>query len=265
MSLINNLKREIKNKKLYFIIISVCVLVYSLSIYFIMSSFEDKSVISIVSTLDGQSGMAGSAAFIYLYTPILFFGINSHIISSEKEGFIIKMKTRKNIFNNHVFFVIALSAIVSLLIVWLGYSIGWVYAGGFENLWPKRDRLYKLPQYKNLDILAILNTIPIYIVFLKTFIIKFLGLSMIGFLIIILKNIINNSGILAIVVLLVPFIDFEFLNSEILMNKFSLNLESWVSTSDFIINSAYLLFLLIALYLVGREMYKDKDFISKGY
>lgn len=265
MSLINCLKREINNKKIYFIVISICVLAYSLAIYFIMSSSKDKAVINLVSTLDGQGGMAGPAAFTYVYTPILFFGINSHIISSEKEGFIIKMKTRKNIFNNHVFFVIALSIIISLLIVCFGYLIGWLYAGGFENLWPKSDRLYESPRYKNLDILEILNTIPIYIVLLKTFIIKFLGLSVLGFLIIILKNIINNNGILAIVILLVPFIDVEFLNSAILMNKFSLTLETWVSPGDFIINITYLLFLLIALYLVGREMYKDKDFIGKGY
>jgi len=265
MSLINNLKREIKNKKIYFILISVFILIYSLSVYFMMNSLEDKSVINIVSTLNGQGGMSGVLAFIYLYTPILFFGINSHIINSEKESFIIKMKNRKNIFNSHVVFVIALSIIISILIICLGYCIGWIYASGFENLWPKDDPLYSLPQYKNLDVLEILNSIPIYMVILKTFIIKFMGFSVLGFLVLILKNVINNSGVLGITVLVIPFIDVEFLNGAIFMNKFSLTIESWINTSDFLINIIYLIFLLIALYLIGREIYKNKDFISKGY
>lgn len=265
MSLFNNLKREIKNKKKYFILTTVFILIYSLAFYFMMYSAEDKAVINIISTLNGQGGMAGSSAFIYLYTPILFFGINSHIINSEKESFIIKMKNRKNIFYSHVIFVIALSIIISILIICLGYCVGWMYASGFENLWPKNDPLYGLPQYENLDVLEILNSIPIYMVILKTFIIKFMGLSILGFFILILRSVINNSGVLGIIVLVIPFIDFEFLNGALFMEKFSLSIESWVNSSYFLINIIYLIFLLIALYLIGRETYKNKDFISKGY
>ena len=183
MSLFNNLKREIKNKKKYFILTTIFILIYSLAFYFMMYSVEDKSVINIISTLNGQGGMAGAVAFIYLYTPILFFGINSHIKSSEKESFLIKMKNRKNIFNSHVFFVIALSIIITTIIICLGYCIGGVYASGFENLWPKNDPLYASPQYGNLNVLEILNSIPIYMVILKTFILKFMGLSIVGFFI----------------------------------------------------------------------------------
>lgn len=265
MSLFNNLKREIKNKKKYFILTTIFILIYSLAFYFMMYSVEDKSVINIISTLNGQGGMAGAVAFIYLYTPILFFGINSHIKSSEKESFIIKMKNRKNIFNSHVFFVIALSIIITTIIICLGYCIGGVYASGFENLWPKNDPLYASPQYGNLNVLEILNSIPIYMVILKTFILKFMGLSIVGFFILILRSVINNSGVLGIAVLIIPFIDVEFLNGALFMEKFSLSIESWVNPSYFLINIIYLIFLHIALYLIGREIYKNKDFISKGY
>lgn len=265
MSLFNNLKREIKNKKIYFLLTIVFIFIYSLAIYALLNSLEDKAVINIVSALNGGSGIAGDFAFIYLYTPILFFGINSHIINNEKESLIIKMKNRQNIFNNHVIFAITLSIIISILIIFLGYSIGGLYAGGFKNLWPKDDSLYELPKYKNLNVLAILNSIPIYVVIFKTFIIKLLGLSVIGLLVIIFKNIITNSGVLCITILLIPFIDVEFLNGALLISKFSLTIESWLNPSNFLINSIYLIFLIIALYLIGKEIYKNKDFISKGY
>lgn len=264
MSLFNNLKKEIKNKKIYFILISVFILIYSLAVYFAMYSSEDKSVINIVSTLSGQGGMAGGLACIYLYIPILFFGINSYMVNSERKSFIIKMKNRKSIFNNHVIFVIALSIIISLLIICLGYSIGGIYAGGFKNLWPKDDVTYTLPQYEALDIPAILNSIPLYIVILKTFIIKFLGFAVVGLLVVILKNAINNSGILGLIIILIPFIDVNFLNGSLFMSKFSLTIESWVNSNDFLINIIYLMFLFMAFYLIGREIYKNKDFISKG-
>ncbi|MGL4731115.1 MAG: hypothetical protein ACRCW0_05990 [Clostridium sp.] len=140
-----------------------------------------------------------------------------------------------------------------------------MYAGGFEHIWPKDDMAYALPQYKNLDILATLNSIPIYIIIFKTFIIKFMGFTVIGFLIIVLKNFISNNGVLGVTILLIPFIDIEFLNSSIFINKFSLTIESWLNPSDFLINIIYLTFLIIALYLIGREIYKNKDFMSKGY
>ncbi|MFX0548272.1 hypothetical protein ACOAKC_02945 [Hathewaya histolytica] len=265
MSLFNNLKRELRNKKIYFILISVFILIYSLAVYSAMYSLKDKAVINIVSTLNGEDGIVGPLPFIYLYTPMLFFGVNSHMVNSEKGNFIIKMKNRKSIFNSHVIFVIALSIILSILVICLGYSIGGIYAGGFKNLWPKDDIRYTLPQYKNLDIRGILNSIPLYVVILKTFIIKFMGFAVVGLLLVILKNIINNSGALGITILLIPFIDDNFFNGALLMNKFSLDIESWINTSDFLINIMYLVFLLMALYLIGGEIYKNKDFISKGY
>lgn len=265
MSLSNNLKRELKNKKIYFILIMIFIFLYSLAVYTMLNLAEDKAVINIVSTLNGIGGMAGDTSIIYLYTPILFFGVNSHIINSEKEHFIINMKNRQNIFNSHIIFVIILSVIISTLVIFLGYSIGGVYAGGFEHIWPKDDMAYALPQYKNLDILATLNSIPIYIIIFKTFIIKFMGFTVIGFLIIVLKNFISNNGVLGVTILLIPFIDIEFLNSSIFINKFSLTIESWLNPSDFLINIIYLTFLIIALYLIGREIYKNKDFMSKGY
>lgn len=265
MSLFNNLKREIKNKKIFFSLTIVFIFLYSLAIYTMLNSLEDKAVINIVSTLNGGSGIAGDSAFIYLYTPILFFGINSHMINSEKESLIIKMKNRQNIFNSHFIFAITLSIIISILIICLGYTIGGIYAGGFKNFWPQNDPSYELPQYKNLDVLAFLNSIPIYMVIFKTFIVKLLGLSVIGLLVVVLKNIINNSGVLGITILLIPFIDVEFLNGALLISKFSLTIESWLNPSNFLINSIYLIFLIIALYLIGREIYKNKDFIGKGY
>lgn len=265
MSLFNTVKREIMNKKIYFILISVFILIYSLAVYFMMNLSQDKSVINMVSTLNGQNGVAGDIAFIYIYTPILFFGINSHIIDSERENLIIKMKNRKSIFNSYVIFVIVFSILLSILITVIGYSIGGIYAGGFKKLWPKHDMIYKFSRYRNLDILSVLNSIPLYIVLLKTFIIKFMGIFVLGILVVILKNLINNSGILGLIIILIPFIDVNFIDSALLVSKFSLTIESWINNSDFILNLIYLIFLSIAFYLIGREIYNNKDFMSKGY
>ncbi|MGL4731113.1 MAG: hypothetical protein ACRCW0_05980 [Clostridium sp.] len=70
MSLSNNLKRELKNKKIYFILIMIFIFLYSLAVYTMLNLAEDKAVINIVSTLNGIGGMAGDTSIIYLYTPI---------------------------------------------------------------------------------------------------------------------------------------------------------------------------------------------------
>ena len=265
MSLFNNLKREIKNKKIYFILISIFILAYSLAIYVKIITMDEKVIMNLVSTLDGQTGMAGDMACIFIYTPIIFLGVNSYIASSEKESLIIKMKNRKNIFISNVIFIISLSLIISLIMIVIGYGIGGIYAGGFEHLWPSNHPIYALPEFKNLDVITILKSIPIYMVMFKTFIMKVLGFCVIGFLILILKSLINNSGILGIIIMVIIFMDVNFANGALFTKKFSLTILTWINPSSFLLNIMYLSFLLTALYLIGREIYQNKDFMSKGY
>ncbi len=265
MNLLKGFKREIKNKKKYFVFISICILLYSVAIYFKIDFLKDKALINMISTLDGQEGMAGDMAFIFIYTPILFFGINSYLINIEKESFIIKMNSRRTIFNSHVIFVLLISMIISTIMVGIGYSIGWIYAGGFKHIWPQSHEYYKLPEFRNLDVVGILESTPIYVIILKTFLIKTLGFSVLGIVILILKTCIKNSGVLGLVVMIIPFVDSNFLNGVVFTKKFSLTILSWVSSSDYVLNVLYLTFLLTALYLIGREIYKNKDFIGKGY
>lgn len=265
MNLFNNLKVDMKNKRIYFALITVFILIYSLANYILISSSDDKAVINIISSLDGQGGIIGDVSFIYLYTPILLFGINSHIINSEREDLIVKMKNRKNIFHRNIIFILASSISIALLSTSIGYLIGSIYAGGFEKFWPKNSMMYQLPTYVNLNIVEVLNSIPIYIVILKIFFMKFIGFFMVGSFILILKSFIKNSGILGVVILIIPFIDFTFFNGILFINKFSLTIESWVNTGDFIMNILYLVFLIIAFYLIGIDIYKNKDFMRKGY
>lgn len=265
MNLPNGFKREIKNKKIYFILVSICILVYTLAIYFKIDSLKDKALINLISTLDGQGGMAGDMAFIFIYTPILLFGINSYLINIEKESFIIKMNSRRTIFNSHVIFVLLFSMIISMIMVGIGYSIGGIYAGGFKQIWPKSHEFYRIPKFRNLDVVGILESTPIYMVILKTFLIKTLGFSVLGIVILILKTCIKNSGVLGLIVMIIPFVDSNFLNGVVFTKKFSLTILSWVGSSDYVLDVLYLAFLLTALYLIGREIYKHKDFIGKGY
>lgn len=263
MNLFRNLKIEFKNKKIYFLLSFIFILFYQLCIFFQLKSWKYKSIIDILSPLNGSSGLTGKFAFVLYISPILFCGICLYMINFENDNFIIKMKDRKTLFKNHILYVTVLSLILSIILILTGYFIGALHAHGFENFWPKNDPLYKLHKYKNIDVYKLLKTIPLYIVILKILILKFLGFSIVGTLTIILKNFINNKATLALTILILPGIDFYFLNGQILLLKFCPNIETWINQSYFIATILYLILIFISLYLIGNEIYKNKDFLSK--
>lgn len=263
MNFCKNLKIELLKERKNFYISLIFILIYTIAICYAIGFGENKAIISIISTLDGNGGIAGTSSVMYLFIPILTIMINSHILKSEKDIYLIKFKNRKNIFKKYILFVVAISLILSIIVVIYGYSIGYIYAGDIHNMWPKNNYIYKEPMYADIDVYKMLNSIPVYMIILKTILIKFLSFFSICTLIIIMKSFINNVGILLLTIISIPFIDMNYLNGILFMSRQALTVESWINPISFSLQVLYLIFQSIVLYSIGKSIYLDRDFIKE--
>ena len=202
----------------------------------------------------------------YLIIIPIFSALIIYIINYNNNFIrIIRFKTRDNLWNHKIFFIIIASLLLSIVLTGCGYLIGGIILKGFSYPWTLDNTMpYKVFEEHGMlsTIHSALATYKVLITFCTT---TFLGLSFLGILICTLKLILNDVYVYIILMGLIvmeeyKIIGFKFITRVIVFPSY------WLNPGSLIINYMFFLFGFFILYFVGRFINSKRDqCISKKY
>ncbi|PEI67984.1 hypothetical protein [Bacillus wiedmannii] len=258
-----NFFRTLLSFKYSFIFFIVFSIIFLLAQKYKISKIYEMSVFDLVTDLTGQAGSSNMAILVFLITPFVTFSILNYIDKQERYNKLLKMGSRKKVWTSNVISILYFSLLLTIIIVLGGYLFSGIILGSFENSWvSEKGAFYELLEKEdknNFDYYVVnLGTLKIISILFLT---KFLGLSVLGILVAIMKTLLKNNFLVVIVILLLSYIDGYFLQYSLLMQKMVINVNNWKNFLSIFINQIYLLILIFSFYFWGREIYSKKDFL----
>lgn len=210
-----------------------------------------------VSALDG---ITGRLRLVFPVLPAFIFILIVMTDSDNRVFCLIRCTSREGIWKIECVYVILLSLIFSIIIVFGGYILSGILVNSFQNLWNTPESyVYKLAAHEK-DWPAFSKLFVTYKMLPITFVSYFLGLNAFGFLVIFLKTLLKNIYVY-IIVIAVILSDAVIGSFSLVLNQMTISLENWVNPFSILINCAYLLFLIFLLYFLGKKILCRKDFI----
>jgi len=243
-----------------FIIMSLLLISTAISSMHRTPSSIKCSVFDILLHSLGKEGILGILSLTFIIVPTFSFILIS-IIDFEKSIFyLVRSKSRESIWNKEALFIIILSFIFSIVLVFGGYLASGLIVEGFRNNWSSTDSFtYSLigrdENWKQIS--TIFSTYKMMLYILTS---NFLGLCTIGFFICTIKKILPNVYVylLLFIIMLSDGIVGKF---SFILNQMTINLRNWMSPNTILISDIYLILLIVIFYIVGREIINKKDFI----
>lgn len=256
--------KYIKSKFLYTLILMTLALIY-MCIETIKRSPKDLYIgpLDVLCNINSGVGILGYPSQIMIIIPAYLFLLINMLDFDNNPTFIIRNKSRKYIWNSQIVNSFFLAFVFSLIVVVGGYFISGFILGDFENYWSNINgfNYYMIGNstewYRAIKIFHTSNVLPLI------FIGIFLGLSYIGALVSMLKNIFESKYIWSILFIVLFF--------EAITGKFSflikyttITIEEFADPVTIVFGNLYLLVSIIVLYLLGLHLKNNKDFLSKG-
>ncbi|MBE6047308.1 MAG: hypothetical protein E7213_02685 [Clostridium sp.] len=207
-------------------------------------------------------GMLGNTSYM-----IIIFIFSLSLINileyDNKKMCLIRSESRKEIIKRQFFYIVMMSFLLMLILVFLGYIVSSVFTGSLNNKWTSTDgTIYKLLN-SSANWSEISQNFSAYKVLAYIFVSGFLGLTATGMLICVLKMFMKNAYIVAIIILQM-FIAVLFDNSSIIFKQMHVYLSDLVYPIFIFRNQVYLLILTLLLYMLGSYIIERKDFLDKN-
>lgn len=207
-------------------------------------------------------GVLGSISLSFPIIPAFAFIVIRVLDYENQDIYLLRLKSREQIWNSRIRFIVSLSFIYSLIVVAGGYSISGIILKDFTNRWNlensiiynciRDDKIWE----KVSHIILTYKMLPL--IFMSIF----LGTCAIGEFISILKLRLKNVYIYLILVIIL-FLDVTQSQFSIIISQMTIVLENWINPSTILLKYIYLLFMIFICYFVGKEVILNKDFISE--
>lgn len=268
MKFIREFKQKMKNVNMIKLEICICI-IFILTDFVIIGRHLKNTVptnlnISIfdILCLPVGGGILGRISVSFPIIPIFSFLVITLLDFEKNVFYLLRLKSRKNIWNSRMKFIIILSFMYSLIVVFGGYLISGILLKNFNNGWNLENSIiYNCIKDVKIwgkvsDMFLTYKMLPLI------FISFFLGTCAIGAFISMLKLKLRNIYVYLILSIIL-FLDVTQSEIEIIISQMTIVIKNWINPSTILLNYIYLLFITFICYFVGKEIILDKDFISK--
>lgn len=204
---------------------------------------DEISVLDFVADIGGQVGTSNLIVIIFGVIPIVCIYVFTYLDKTERYYLVIHQINRIKLWNKVTVNLLLLSVTISFLLVFVGYISGGFILGSFENTW-------------NLSSLGTTSILSII------FITKFLGISVICMLVVLVMQLIKYRWVAISVIIVFSYLDGFYFDISLLFPKMIIDAESWNNTRIILANQFFLLALLAFLYSLCREIFNRKDFLN---
>ncbi|MFT8350441.1 hypothetical protein [Clostridium saccharoperbutylacetonicum] len=207
-------------------------------------------------------GILGTISLSFPIIPIFAFIVIRLLDFEINDVYLIRLKSRKKIWNSRIKFIVALSFIYSLIVVFGGYTISGILLKDFKNGWNLENSIiYNC--INNVEIWGkVSHMILTYKMLPVIFISFFLGTCAIGVFISMLKIKLKNIYVYLILSIML-FLDATQSEFSIIISQMTIVLKNWINPNTILVNYIYLFFMIFICYFVGKEIILDQDFINK--
>jgi hypothetical protein len=214
-----------------------------------------------VADIGGALGGTNHYMFIMIGIPMAVTLLTHSIERIEKPPYLFAVGSRFQIWQVHLIMAFSLSLILTVLIIIESFFIGFLMVG-FENTWINASGTIA-KTLKNMDLFqSIVNNLVSFKVIGTIFITKFLGFLMICLSFLFLKQLLNQTVLIMLILISLAGIDqIGVLSFPIYTWNGVLTIYNWLSPSKTMFHSIYLAAISLMLYGVSGWLYERKDFI----
>lgn len=225
--------------------------------------FDQLSIFDFLSDLNGYMGLTNKNVMIFILIPFICFTILFIMNQEETYNKIIKLQSRKSVWNKTVLMSLVYIFVLTFILVLGGYIIGGLIFG-FDNNWVGNNGQITilLNENKVPNPEVYLNRLSTFNILITIFFTKFLCLSIISLITVIIKTVIKKSSLTLLCICIYSYVDAMYLNPSLFINKSIIDINNWLNLRSVLMNDMYFIILLFALYLIGRELYSRKDFTN---
>ncbi len=207
-------------------------------------------------------GILGTISLSFPIIPIFVFLVIRLLDFESHDIYLLRLKSRKQIWNSQIRFIVSLSFIYSLIVVFGGYVISGIILKDFNNGWNLENSII----YNYIRDAKIWEKVSHIILTYKMlpliFMNIFLGTCAIGVFISMLKIKLKNIYVYLILIIML-FLDVTQSQFSIIISQMTIVLENWINPNTILLKYTYLFFMIFICYFVGKEIILNKDFISE--
>lgn len=196
------------------------------------------------------------------FVSLIFIVILIKIVDlTNNEYYLVRSKFREDIWERQVIFILLLAFIYSLIVIIGGYLISGITIGSFHNNWTSNTSLIYKAIGENVNWKSKVSLFKDYKILLILYSSLFLGLTLVGSLVCLLKNYLKN--IYAFSIIIVLMIIEATINLPIISRKILIDPRGWEKPLIIFINDFYMIFLILIIYFAGKYVVQGKDFLNK--
>lgn len=207
-------------------------------------------------------GILGPVSLSFPIVPIFSFIVIRLLDFENHDIYLLRLKSREQIWNGRIRLIVSLSFIYSLIVVFGGYVISGIILKDFKNGWNLENSIIYncIRDTKMWE--KVSHIILTYKMLPLIFMSIFLGTCAIGVFISMLKIKLSNVYIYLILIIML-FLDVTQSQFSIIISQMTIILENWTNPSTILLKYIYLFIMIFICYFVGKEIILNKDFISK--
>jgi len=218
-------------------------------------------IFDLLADIGEATGSTNHFMLMFVAIPVTVTILTALIKNIESAKIVLSLGSRFQIYHALVISALAFSLIFTIFIFLFSFLCGGLLVG-FENTW-------LMPEGKISSILrdsdkfqAIIPNLETYKVVLTLVITKFLSFIMLSFCILFLYQLVKNSSLVMIILLVLAGIDQTGVFRFPIFTRFgTVHIYNWIDPMTTVYHSIFLIALSLFLYVVTGWLYERKDFI----